>query len=57
MRIAILLVFLSSLGACAFLGEQVGVTNVGGCIRQNCKDPDARDYTQCEAACRAQYAR
>jgi hypothetical protein len=57
MRIALLIAFLSILGACAFVNESVGVTGVGACIRENCRDPDARDYTRCEAACRAQYAR
>ena len=56
MRVALLLGLLLGLAACGFLGEQVAVTTVSGCIHQSCKDPDARDYTACEAACRAQYA-
>jgi hypothetical protein len=46
---------LASVAACAAAAQQLDVTNVGGCIRKNCKDPDAAAYQQCEAACRAQY--
>ena len=55
-ELLVLLVLLLGQASCAFLGEQVAVTTVSGCIHQSCKDPDARDYTACEAACRAQYA-
>lgn len=51
------LLLLVSLGACAVVDQQIGAASSTSCIQKNCRDPDARDYTQCEAACRAQYAR
>jgi hypothetical protein len=55
MRTALLFAFAFGLAACAFVNEQVAITTASGCIHQNCKDPDATDYTKCEAACRARY--
>jgi hypothetical protein len=43
--------------ACAVMDEQLQLSAAGQCIRTQCKDPDATDYTKCEAACRAQYAK
>ena len=42
--------------ACAAVGQQLDVTNVGGCVRKNCKDPEAAAYQSCEAACRSREA-
>jgi hypothetical protein len=44
-----------TLTACSFVNEQVGSTSTGACIRKECRDPDAKDYTRCEAACRERY--
>jgi hypothetical protein len=46
-----------ALAACSFANQQLGISSTNACIRQQCRDPDARDYTRCEAACRAQYQR
>jgi hypothetical protein len=46
-----------ALTACSFVNEQVGSTSTGACIRKECRDPDAKDYTRCEAACRDRYQR
>lgn len=57
-RAAMLLVALGlalALAACSFVHEQIGSTSTGACIRKECRDPDAKDYTQCEAACRQRY--
>jgi hypothetical protein len=47
----------AGVAACAVMDEQLQLSAVGQCIRTQCKDPDATDYTKCEAACRAQYAK
>jgi hypothetical protein len=57
MRAALILALVLDLVACTFVGGQAAITGAGGCVRQNCKDPDATDYTKCEAACRAQYGK
>lgn len=55
-RAAMLLMALAlALAACSFVHEQIGSTSTGACIRKECRDPDAKDYTQCEAACRQRY--
>jgi hypothetical protein len=46
-----------SLGACSYVKQQVGMTSVNGCIQNQCRDPNAADYTRCEAACRATYGK
>jgi hypothetical protein len=46
-----------TLTACSFMSEQVGISSASGCIRKECRDPDAADYTRCEAACRQRYQR
>jgi hypothetical protein len=50
-----LVLLLLGVTACAFLGQQVAITTVSDCIKSSCKDPDATDYTRCEAACRSRY--
>jgi hypothetical protein len=46
-----------ALAACSFLQEQVSINSTSDCIRKECKDPNAADYTRCEAACRNTYSR
>jgi hypothetical protein len=57
MRIAFFVALVLGFAACAFADEQVGISAAGNCIRANCRDPNASDYTRCEAACRATYAK
>jgi hypothetical protein len=56
MRIALFLA-LVGVSACAFAQEQVGISAASQCIRTQCKDPNAADYTRCEAECRATYSK
>jgi hypothetical protein len=56
-RIALFLALVLGFGACKIFDEQVGISAVGSCVRAECRDPNAADYTRCEAACRATYAR
>ena len=42
---------------CAAAKDQISVSNVNGCIRHNCNDPNAQDYASCEATCRSTYGR
>jgi len=55
--VVLVAVFAASAGACAAVDEQIGLSAAGHCIRTQCKDPDATDYTKCEAACRSQYGK
>ena len=52
---ALLFTVVLAFSACAFMDEQVGVSSAMSCVRKSCRDPNAADYSQCEAACRAQY--
>ncbi len=57
MRWFVLLGFalVATLTSCSFVNEQVGISSASGCIRKECRDPDATDYARCEAACRQRY--
>lgn len=46
-----------ALAGCAATKDQLAVSNVNGCIKHNCNDPNAQDYTSCEATCRSTYGR
>jgi hypothetical protein len=52
---ALIVLIAVALTACSFVNEQVSSRSTGACIRQECRDPDAKDYTRCEAACRERY--
>jgi hypothetical protein len=54
-RSAVILLVVFALTACSFVNEQVGISSASACIRKECRDPDAADYTRCEAACRQRY--
>jgi hypothetical protein len=56
-RWVLILAVFDLLTACSFVNEQVGISSASGCIRKECRDPDASDYTRCEAACRQRYQR
>lgn len=51
----VIIVTVVMLAACSFVNEQVGISSASACIRKECRDPDATDYTRCEAACRQRY--
>jgi len=51
------IVFVFALAGCATAKDQLAVSNVNGCIKHNCNDPNAQDYTSCEATCRSTYGR
>ncbi|HEX8796481.1 MAG TPA: hypothetical protein VF765_36270 [Polyangiaceae bacterium] len=52
---ALVVIFAVLLAACSFVSEQVRSGSTGVCIRKECNDRDAKDYTRCEAACRERY--
>jgi hypothetical protein len=51
----VVLAIAAALSACAFASEQVGISSAHSCIQHECRDPDAAEYTRCEAACKARY--
>jgi len=51
----VVVVAVAMLAACSFFDEQVGISGASACVRKECRDPNAADYTRCESACRAQY--
>ncbi len=53
----VVIIVISALTACSFVSEQVGISSASACIRKECRDPDATDYTRCEASCRQRYQR
>jgi hypothetical protein len=57
MRLASFLAVVLGLASCAFANEQIRMNAASNCIHTQCRDPNAADYTRCEAACRATYAK
>jgi hypothetical protein len=55
MRLVTMLALAVVLVACSFMREQVGISSASGCIRKNCRNPDASDYVHCQAACENTY--
>jgi hypothetical protein len=55
MRLVTMLALALVLVACGFMRDQIGIGSANGCIRKNCRNPDARDYVQCQAACENTY--
>jgi hypothetical protein len=54
-RWIVIIVIAVMLTACSFMSEQVGISSASQCIHHECRDPDAKDYSRCEASCRARY--
>jgi hypothetical protein len=54
-RWIVVLVVLAGLTSCSFVRGLVGTSSASACIRKECRDPDAQDYSRCEAACRQRY--
>jgi len=53
----VVIIVISAVTACSFVNEQVGISSASACIRKECRDPDAQDYSRFEAACRQRYTR
>src|SRR5258708_39885610 len=53
----VMLAIAVAVAACSVINEQIRISSASGWIRKECRDPDAADYTRCEAACRHRYQR